>query len=178
MTPADPNWPHMTFDPSNISPSGHGSFLPNLVAIGHSFVIWPLLTPFDPCMTFDPSNALLFSQGFFLPNLLAIGHSWAIWPVVDPGWPLYDIWPQQCITLWVRGSFYQIWWPWGISKATWPLDDLWPLEGSRRKYALKPRGPAPYPNAKFQLHTSKYGEMHCRIYILYNTHTYHTYTHT
>ena len=26
----------------------------------------------------------------------------SIWPVVDPSWPLHDLWPQQCITLWSR----------------------------------------------------------------------------
>ena len=51
-------------------------------------------------MTFDPINALCFGQAFFLPNLVAIEHLKAIWPLVNPGWPLHDLWPQQCITLW------------------------------------------------------------------------------
>ena len=32
--------------------------------------------------------------------LVAIGHFQAIWPCVDSGWPLHDLWPQQCIILW------------------------------------------------------------------------------
>ena len=58
------------------------------------------LTLDDPCMTFDPSNALRSGQEFFPPNLVAIGHCYANWPLLDPGWPLHDLWPQQCITLW------------------------------------------------------------------------------
>ena len=80
------------------------------------------LTLADPYMTFDPSNAFYSGQGFFLPNLVAIGHlhepSNALWSgvpctkfgshreclcnltSVDPGWPLHDLWPQQCIILW------------------------------------------------------------------------------
>ena len=79
---------------------------------GSSYQIWwpwgiskPLILgwpQFNPCMTFEPINALPFGQGFFLPNLVAVGHSGAIWPLVDPGWPLHDIWPHHCTTLWSR----------------------------------------------------------------------------
>ena len=96
-----PIWPHMTFDPSISLHFNQGFFLPNLVAIKHSWAIWSLIDlgwpcmifnssiagvlpskfsshagipeQFDPCMTFDPGNALHLSQGFFLPNLVAIG---------------------------------------------------------------------------------------------------------
>ena len=88
------------------------------------------------------------------------------WPQLTPTWPLT---PAMHYTL-VRGSSHQIWQPYDISKADWPLDDLWPKVGSLRKYAHKPRGPVPYPHAKFQLDTSKHGEMHSRTYIY--THTY------
>ena len=40
--------------------------------------------------------------------------------------------------------------------------------GSLWKYALEPRGPIPYPHAKFQPRTSKHGERHSRTDI----HTY------
>ena len=62
------------------------------------FDLW--LTPADPCMTFDPNNALCSGQGFFPPNLVAIGHCQTSWPLLDPSWPLHDLWPQQCSTLW------------------------------------------------------------------------------
>ena len=48
---------------------------------------------------------------------------------------------------------------------------------SLRKYALEPRGPVPYPHAKFQSHTLKHDETHSRKH----THTPtppHTHTHT
>ena len=51
----------MTFDPSIALHFGQGFFLPNLVAIGHSWTISPCLNPVDPCMTFNPSNALHFT---------------------------------------------------------------------------------------------------------------------
>ena len=44
--------------------------------------------------------------------------------------------------------------------------------GSLRKYAHKPRGPIPYPHAKFQLDTSKHGETHSRTYIYTYIHTH------
>ena len=47
-------------------------------------------------MTFDPIIAIHFGQRFFLLNVAAIWHSWPIL-TVDPGWPLYDLWPLECI---------------------------------------------------------------------------------
>ena len=69
------------------------------------------LTLADPCMNFDLSNALRSGHGFFPPNLVAIGHCLANWPLLDPSWPLHDLWPQQCITLWSVILPTQIWWP-------------------------------------------------------------------
>ena len=69
LTPDDPC---MTFSPTNALHSSQGFFLPNMPAIGHSWVIWPLADPRQPCVTFD--NALDFGQGLFLPNLVVIGH--------------------------------------------------------------------------------------------------------
>ena len=97
---------------------------------------WPRL---DPCMTFDPSNELHVDQGFFLLNLVAIRHFQAIWPLVDLSWPLHDLWPQQCITLWSGvlptkfGSHREL-----LSKLTptWPqLTPTWPLTPAMH-YAL------------------------------------------
>ena len=100
LTSVDPSWPLHDLWPSNALCSGQGFFLPNLLAIGHSWAIWPLVDPDWPFITFDPSNVLRSGQGFFLPNLVGIGHSWAIWPLVDPSWPLHNLWPHKCITLW------------------------------------------------------------------------------
>ena len=41
----------MTSDPSNASCSGHG-LCPNVVAIGHFLLNWPLVDSADPCMTY------------------------------------------------------------------------------------------------------------------------------
>ena len=100
--------------------------------ISNKFDHW--LTLADPCMTSDPSNALRSGQGFSPPNLVAVGHCWAIWPLLDPGWPLHDLWPQRCISLWSGvpptkfGGHRAL-----LSKLTlldpiWPLHDLWPQQ--------------------------------------------------
>ena len=76
----------MTFDPSNALHFRHGFFLPNLLATGYSWAIWPLVDPGWPLhsMTFDPRNALptLWSKmtvGHFSGNLTS-------------GWPLTFSW--------------------------------------------------------------------------------------
>ena len=50
----------MTFDPSNALRSGQGFYSPNLVAIGHSWTIWPLddfdLSGRDEKLTVPPSS--------------------------------------------------------------------------------------------------------------------------
>ena len=72
---------------------------PNLVAIEHSWAIWPLLETGDPCMTSNISIVLYFGQVFFLPNLVAMGYSCTIYPWLTPSWPLYELWPKKCWTL-------------------------------------------------------------------------------
>ena len=124
--------PYMTFDPSNALRSGHGFFPSNLVVIVKQ--IDPYVTRADPFMTFDSSNALRFGQGFFPPNLVAIGHFYAIWPLVDLGWPLHDLWPQQCITLWsgvlptkfdgLRTLLSKLIPTWPQLTPTWPLTPI------------------------------------------------------
>ena len=94
LTPAWPLIPAMSY--TLIRGSFYQIWCP--YDISKPFDLW--LTPADPCMTFDPSNALHSGQGFFPPNVVAIGHCWANWPLLDPSWPLHDLWPQQCITLW------------------------------------------------------------------------------
>ena len=54
---------------------------------------WPQLTPAWP---FDPSNELHFDQG----SSHQICWPYSISMQFDPGWPLHDLWPQKCITLW------------------------------------------------------------------------------
>ena len=98
LTPADPC---KIFDPINALHSGLGVISTNIwwpQGILKEFDLW--LTLADLCMTFDLSNALRAGHGFFPPNLVAIGHCLANWPLFDPSWPLHDLWPQQCITLW------------------------------------------------------------------------------
>ena len=112
---------------------------------GHSWATWYLV---------DPIIALHFGQGFFLPKLVPYNIPKQFDPWLTPADPEWPLTPSLHYTL-VGGSSYQSWWPQGISKATWPLDDLCPLMGSLLKYALKPRGPVPYPSDKFQHDTSK-----------------------
>ena len=72
---------------SNLIPAcphfSQGTLLPNLVAIGHSWIIWPLV---DPCMTFDPRNAVQ-SGG---PSTKFGGH-WAFLKQLDL-WMISDLW--------------------------------------------------------------------------------------
>ena len=63
--------------------------------ISKQFDLW--LTLADPCMTFDASNALRSGQGFFPPKF---GGHRAMLSKLTPTWPLHEIRPQQCITLW------------------------------------------------------------------------------
>ena len=95
--------------------------------ISYQFDLWSTLA--DPYMTLDPSNALYSSLGYFPPNLVAIGHFQANWPLEGPGWPLHDLWPHQCITLWSGILPKKIWGTNVISKQF----DLWltPADPSR-----------------------------------------------
>ena len=67
-----------------------------LEAIEHSWAIWPLLTLADLCMSFNPSFALHSGQGFFLPNF---GSHRVFLNTLTIRLTLYNLWPQQCITL-------------------------------------------------------------------------------
>ena len=139
----------MIFDPSNALCSGQGFFPPNLVAIGIAKQIDPYLTSADHYMTVDPSNALRFGQGFFPPNLVTIGHFWADWPLGDPWWPLHDLWPQQCTTLWPVVLFTKF----GSHRAFLRQIDLWmtfdPTWGRFENMPTNLGGPSPTPMPTF-----------------------------
>ena len=97
----DPSWPLQDRWPHQCITFWSGVFSTNIwwpQGISKDFDLW--LTLADPCMTVDLSNALRSGQRFFPPNLVAIGHCKANWPLLDPSWPLHDLRPQQCITLW------------------------------------------------------------------------------
>ena len=72
----------------------------------HGYIWWPyaflsncpLVYPLLPILALPLTLAMCHSgQGFLLPNLVAIGDFLSIWPLVDSGWPMHDLWPQQCI---------------------------------------------------------------------------------
>ena len=123
-------------------------------------------------MPFDPSNALRFGQGFFPPNLVAIGHFKANWPLVDPSWPLHDLWPQQCTTLWSGVVLTKF----GSHRAFLRQIDLWmtfdPGWGHSENMPTNLVDPSPTPMLSF---SSIPRSMTKRI----AGHTYtHTHTHT
>ena len=168
LTPADLC---MTFDPSNALCSGQGFFLPNLIAIGHYLAIWPLINPGWTLHDLWPQQYTTLRSGVLSTKF---GAHKAFLSNLIPGWPLNDLWPEQCITLWsvVLPTKFG-----GGHRAFlkhfdfWITFDLW-WGRFESNYALKPRWPVPYPNAKLQLDTSKHGEMHSRTYILTYPFTY------
>ena len=70
--PLSPIWPHMAFDPSIALYFGQGFFLPNLVAIEHSWAIWPQLTLYD----LWPQHCSLLQSGV-LPTKFAGQRAWS-----------------------------------------------------------------------------------------------------
>ena len=98
-----------------------------------------LLRQIDPWMTFDPR----FSRFENMPTNL-VGPSPTPMPtfssIPDPGWPLPDLWPQQCIMLWSgiidtkigghRAFLSKLTPTWPQLTATWPLTQqcitIWP----------------------------------------------------
>ena len=151
----DPSWPLHDLWPqqcitlwSRVLPTKFGglrAFLSNLTSG------WPWLTPTWPL---TPPMHYTQVRGSSYQSLVVIGHSWAIWSLVDPGWPLRDLRPQQCITLWSgvlptkfgshRAFLRQI--------DLWMTFDLW--SGRFEKLTHKPQGPIPYHPTKFQLDAS------------------------
>ena len=97
-----PIWPHMTFDHSIALHFGQGFALPNLEAIGHSWVIWSLVDKVDldwPRYDHWPQHCTTLRSGVLPTKFSRYRDSLPIWPLIDPGWPLHDLWSQQCITL-------------------------------------------------------------------------------
>ena len=136
------SWPQLTcktIDLINALHSGLGSFLPNLVATGHFWGMWPLFDPSWPLHDLWPQQCITFWSGV-LPTKFG-GHRALLskltptWPLITPSWPLT---PAMHYTL-VRDSSNQIWWPWGISKQFdpgWPqMTPAWPLTPAMH-YAL------------------------------------------
>ena len=185
----------MTFDPSNVLFLGQRFFLPNLIAIGHSWEIWHLVDvgwPLRPhqCSTLR-SGVLPIKFGnhrTFPCNLTRcwprltpawhlnkalhyssfIGHSWAIWPLltlVDP-----CMTPEMHYSL-VRDSFYT---KFVGNRAflkqldLWMTFDLW--WGRFENMLLNLVGPSPTPMPS-SAPSSKHDETHSRTHL-------HTYLHT
>ena len=124
-------------------------------------------------------------QRFFLSNLVAIVHSCAIWPLVDPGWPLHDLWPQLCITLWSGALPTKF----GDHRAFLKQLDLWMtfdvLSGRFGNMLSNLVGPSPTPHsASYLKSTTKriiavhHTTTHHTYCLLTHTHTPHTHTHT
>ena len=77
-----PNDPCLTFDLSNALHFGQGFFLPNLLAIGISQAVWPLIDPCWPLNDLQPSNALGSSDQI-----------WWQYGISKADWHLDDLWP-------------------------------------------------------------------------------------
>ena len=110
-----------------------------------TIILWSGVLPFIFC-----------SHRAFLSKLTSA------WPQLTPAWSLT---PAKCFTL-EKGFPTNF----DCHRSFLRQIDLrmafWPLMGSLWKAALGPQGPALYPHANFQLHTSKHDEKHQA------THTY------
>ena len=132
----DPDWPLRDLLHHHCITLQSRFYLPNLVAIGHSWAICPLVCPSWPvhdiwphqCTTWtlDPSNVLLSGHGFFLPNLAAVRHFWAIWSRLTPAWPLTPLMHFTSVKYFIKCGYYRAFlsnltpdWPWLTS--VWSL---------------------------------------------------------
>ena len=78
----------MTFDPSIVIHFGQGFYLPNLVGIGHSWVIWPLVDPGWKLHDLWPSSIhYILARGFSYLKFGTHGPFQSNWPLLDPDWP-------------------------------------------------------------------------------------------
>ena len=139
----------MTFHPSIALHFGQGFFLPNFVAIGHSWAIWPLVDPGWPLHVLWPHQCTLFWSGCFLPNLVVIEHSWAIWPLLTPVDPCMTFDPGNAL------HFSQQFFPpnlGAIGHFKSNLTTEWPLTFGRMASKIcsqTPWGPSPTPMPTF-----------------------------
>ena len=85
LTPADPC---MTFDATNALHPGQGFFLPNLVAIGHSWAIWPLVDPALPLRDPRPQQCITLLSRVFPTKF---GSHRAFLRQIDL-WMTFDLW--------------------------------------------------------------------------------------
>ena len=74
-----------------ITPGSHMAFLSSFT---HG---WPQMTL---ARLLTPSMHYTLVWGDFYQIWRPQGISWGIWTLVDPGWPMHDLWPQQCTMLW------------------------------------------------------------------------------
>ena len=166
---------HMTFDPSNVLISGQRFFLQHLVVIGHSWATWPLVDPSCPLHDLWPHHCTILRSGV-LPT--KFGFHTAFLCNLTTGWP----WDQHtgmlvsgltpadpCMTFhpiialhFSRGFFP----PNLVAIKGIPIKQLNLWMTFHLWWGLKPCGPIPYPNAKFQLHTSEQDKAHSRTHIL------------
>ena len=82
------------------------------------------MTLLTPVMTFDPSMYYISGKSSYYQIWLPLGipDHFDLWLI--PGWPLYDFWPKECITLLSVVLLTKFCWLYGISKATWPFDTI------------------------------------------------------
>ena len=89
--PVQDLWPHQCFTLwSGILSTkfgGHLAFLRNLTSAGPQLTpTWPLTPAMHYALVRGSSHQIWWPKG--------------IVKQIDPSWPLYNIWPQQCIMLW------------------------------------------------------------------------------
>ena len=99
--------------------------------ISKEFDLW--LTLADPCMTSDPAMSYTLIKGSSYQIWWPYSISKQFDPLVDPGWPLHDLWPQQCITLWsgvlpTKFGGHRALLRWPLLDPSWPLHDLRPQQ--------------------------------------------------
>ena len=124
----DPGWPLHDLRPQQCIILWSRILPPNLVAIGHSFTIWPLVDPGWPLHDFRPQQCTTFWSGVlptkfgahreFLSNLTPS------WRRLTPAWPSTTAMHYSSD----KGSFYQTWCPLGVPEQfdSW-LIPAWPL---------------------------------------------------
>ena len=121
----------MAFDHSIGLHFSQGLVLPNLVAIGHYWAIWPLVDLDWPLYDLLPPHSTSLWSGV-LPS--KFGSHRTFLSNMTPGLPLHDLWPQLCTSLWSGvlptnfGSHRAF-----LNNLTpvWPrltLHDLWPQQ--------------------------------------------------
>ena len=161
----------MTFDPSNALRSGQGFFSPNLVAIGHFYGKLTPKWPLTPCRVTSKICPQI-SWAHPLTPCQVSGQYLEAWPT-DPRWPLHDLWPQQCTTLWSMVLFTKFGNHRAFLRQIDPRMTFDPWSGRFQNMPTNLVGPSPTPMPTF---SSVHRSMAKRI--AGHTHTHiHTHTH-